>query len=245
MNRRAFVFAFLFSALLALAACTTTDDDATDDVPDEEPTPTEAVSDDTAAADDDVATDDEATDAADDAEPAADDVARDDDADLEEFDDEEELQEALEEGEVSLEPPVGFLHADDEEYESVWGAWFWVHDPTGLAAEVTPPYFEFDEVDQAVVEDGEEIEFSFDFDDYDPEQMTVKVYELEDEYEDNRTLIDWEPMEEHELDEGEFSWTVDLDAGEYIIVVNTIWPTDMDAWHREQEVDYRWWVEVE
>lgn len=249
MNRRALILTLILSALLALAACTTTDDDATDDAPDEEPTPTEALTDDTAAQDDDTAaTDDDAattdadTDMTDDTDPAT------DDNDVADIDDQEALEEAIAEGDISLYPPDGFLNVGDgEEHESAWGAYFWVHDPTGLAVEVTPPFFEFDEFEPAAVSSGDEIEFSFDFEDYDPEQMTVKVYDLDDagEIEDNQVLISWEPIEEHELDEGEFTWTADLDAGEYFIVVNTIWPTDMDAWHRAQEVDYRWWVEVE
>lgn len=239
MNRRALILTLILSALLALAACTSADDDAADDEPDEDPTPTESVEDDTDNGDDD-------TDANnDDAASGEDDDADSSSDELDEFEDEEELQEAIEEGDISLYPPEGFLHVDDDEHESSWGAYFWVHDPTGLAVEVTPPFFEFDEYEPAQVTGDDELEFSFDFEDYDPEEMTVKVYELEDEYEDNRTLLDWDPMDEYELDEGEFTWTADLESGEYIIVVNTIWPTDMDDWHREQEVDYRWWIEVE
>jgi hypothetical protein len=229
----------LIILMLALAACASDDDAASDDAGDDvDPAPTEAP----------VDTDDEATDdvaVADDT--AADDTAVDDAAadDTEATGDDEDAEPAEGDAEpITLDPPTIVFSADGDEQEGSVGAFFWIHDASGLAAEAGQAYFEVPDEPLTVAE-GDEIAIEIDFEDYDPYEMHVRVFDADEgEMDENRVTIDWEPVEEIELDEGADAWTADLEPGEYYIVLNTLWPTEGD-WHRDQEVDYRFYISVE
>ncbi len=224
----------LIILMLALAACTSDDDAASDDASDDvEATTTEApVETDDEAADEVAVADDTAADdaAADDAEATADDE---DAAPAEDEDDP-----------ITLDPPTILLVTDDDEQEGSVGAFFWIHDRTGLAAEAGQAYFEVPE-ESLVVASGDEVTIEVDFEDYLPHETNVMAYDTDEgEMDEDRVTIDWEPVETFELGEDAESWTADLEPGDYYIVLNTIWPTEGD-WHRDQEVDYRFFITIE
>lgn len=237
LNRLLQLGTLLVILMLALAACSSDDDDASDASDDVDATPTEAPAE-TPAETDNTAADDEATEdetptdaaAADDADPAT------DDEDAEPAEGEEEP--------ITLDPPTIVLATGDDEQEGSVGAFFWIHDPTGLAAEAGQAYFEVPE-EPLAVSAGDEIDIQTDFEDYLPYETNVMVYDVDEgEMDENRITIDWEPVETIELGEDAESWTADLEPGEYYIVLNTLWPTEGD-WHRDQEVDYRFYISVE
>jgi hypothetical protein len=219
--------------MLALAACASDDDAASDVSDDVDATPTEAPAEtDDAVTDEEATVDDTASDDAtvDDADPATDD----EDAEPAEGDAEP----------ITLDPPTILFVTDDGEQEGSVGAFFWIHDPTGLAAEAGQAYFEVPD-EPLVVSEGDEVEIQTDFEDYLPYETNVMVYDVDEgEMDENRVTIDWEPIETFELGEDAESWTADLEPGEYYIVLNTLWPTEGD-WHRDQEVDYRFFISVE
>lgn len=161
----------------------------------------------------------------------------------EESDDQaEEEAEETPAGRRGLTPYAVTLSGESGEQTGQIGPHFWTDDEAMLAGEAAGGFYERHE-EPMTVENGEELAIEVDEDDF-PTEITVDVYEpVEPERADLVSLPD-EPLQSDELDVESGTWTVDLEPGEYYVVLQTTWPTD-EMWDRMREVAYRFWIQVE
>ncbi|MEX2426600.1 MAG: hypothetical protein WD401_07540 [Thermomicrobiaceae bacterium] len=223
---------FLIAGLL-LAACeiSSTDDDDADDAAEETPVATE-----TAPAEDptEEPTSDPTEEESEDGEAESDDSTPEPD---EEAGDEDNEQ-------ISLTPPGISLIAESGEQVGQVGPHFWIHEASGLAGEAEGGAFQLQE-EPLVVQNGETVTIESDEEDYYPHTISAIVYPGEAEPEGQTVPLGSEPVDEIELDAEEGAWEVDLEADTYYIEIVTEWPTENDAFDRDKEATYRFWVTVE
>ena len=234
MSRTTIYLALLTVFLLVIAACTTGADD--DDQADVEPTPTEIVDNDTDNGDeapvDDAATDEET--APNDEE--VDDVV----SQLEEYERDE-----------PIEPDQLTLFAESGEQIGWPRNYFWSDPEEIIAMEIQGHFVPLHE-EPLQVEPGETLTMEAEQEDLVPNEISIEVYTREDNFEESVGTRDGEsdafyphtdPIHTEEIDAKAPEWTIDLDEGEYFLLVDTVWPTP-DGWPQRRTVQYAFWISV-
>jgi hypothetical protein len=230
MRRQSTLLTIVILAGLMLAACTATtaDDDAGDDATDPAPVETPTATAEPGPADDQVAVDDEAADDA---------VVGEDD------------EGAPEDDESPLAPDDFWLVGASGEQFGWPISYFWTEEDLGI--EITGHYVPLHD-EPLAVEQGETLTMRADHESDLPEEIVVRVFSRDDvTVEEQATrwgtqdayFVDAEPVLEEEVTPDSMEWTVDLDSGEYFVVIETTWPTP-EEYPLQIYADFWYWIEV-
>jgi hypothetical protein len=232
LRRFVFTLSILMIAAIMFAACSTRS--ASDDAGDDSTvavteTPVDAI-------DDAEATPEAADDAADDQEADDDPVRR-----LEELERDTPIA------------PEEFYMISSAGQQTGWPRTYFWSDPEEIVAIEMQGYYVPLHDEPLVVEPGETLSFEWERDDIDPESISIRVYPREENFEEDVATRDGDsdafapntdPLTTEEIDAVDAEWTVDLEEGEYFLLVDTGWPTP-EGWPREREAQFAFWIIVE
>lgn len=149
--------------------------------------------------------------------------------------------------------PEGFYLESETGEQTGWPRNFFWSDPEEIAAVEMQGNFLPLHDDPLAVTAGESLTLSWERDDIDPEEIAVNVYEREGNFEEDVETRDGlsdaffprtDPIDTVEVDPDEANWEVDLDAGEYFLLVDTVWPTP-EGWPRDRSAQFGFWIVVE